>query len=41
MFDMTSVLAIIAEGQAAGILVSIALTAAILALRASKLPRRG
>lgn len=41
MFDMTSVLAIITEGQAAGILVSIAFTAAVLAIRSSKLPRRG
>ncbi|WP_266182163.1 hypothetical protein [Dyella humicola] len=39
--DVTDVLAKIAAGVAAGLLVSVAMTGAILGMKASKLPRRG
>lgn len=40
-FDVTDSTANIAAGLAAAILVSLAMTAAVIAVRASKLPRRG
>ena len=39
--DVSSVLTKIGAGVAAGLLVSVAMTAAILGMKASKLPRRG